>query len=1008
MLRKKCCAFFLSAAMILGGITGVAADPQIPGDGQTESVELQNEQTEDDGMQPESGDEARDTGGRVKDKTDSGEENEEAGEGEEPETGEENEEAGEGEEPGTGEENEEAGEGEEPETGEENEEAGEGEEPGTGEENEEAGEGEEPETGEGEEPGTGEENEETVDGEEPGTGNENQENGETPESGNNTQTETSDEAAPVGEALKKTESSLAASAPRAKKSYYAGYRVTLDGKQDTAGDLAGLTFYLYEKAPGGDWNKVSEAQSQYSSYYRLSFVYFTYFQLEGEPVNEYKVVMAESASYSMQETVVQLDPNNLSMVYGSAIEGNYLSLTEKAVPGDNTDILVNLGSPTWSGSGTEGDPYTWSVTVDQFTGNITVRTVNSQAVILWNGDSYTGTMTEELPYDESVWDLCVKSSDGTKEIYYKISVTREKYSLLAPQNLTAVSPSSVGGSDGKIQGLDTSKLYEYRSEDEKNSGAEYHQVDAGASEITGLKAGKYYVRTQETETNEPSAAREVTVKEPVIYTVTLPEENIPAGVEVLECPDTMTSGRDFTLKFKLPKNSLLDKVSYTIKYSNGMTSSSSLPAKDYQYSQDGDSTIVTITHAAYSGNITLEISLRAGKYYQVQTVPGNGHTSDERGTLKLTGEESEQGGIRYFEEGTLTATVDLDPDWKGYAKISSLKAVRKGTGEEIPGTLTQTSDEQWTLTMNLAEDIEIHYDFQSYPADLTELNAIVEKIGSLEQYVADSALDTLKARLEFLNVYQQQVLKDQDIVNAYVALLEAGYNDLTLRRNLSEDGDVSISASEPEHVYDGKEWQPEITVSYQGSALTEGTDYRIIFPEDMTSPGEKEITVEFLGKYIGQRSITVSIVRYYTITATAGANGSISPEGEVMVREGGSQTFMILPDNGYHIQAVYVNEQEITLSEADEYTFENVSADAIINAVFEKDADPAGTSDPETTITQTPDKDTSDNGTSGTTATGTQTRAVDTADSSQPLLYIAVMLLSMAAAGAVILKRKKN
>ena len=970
MLRKKCCAFFLSAAMILGGITGVAADPQIPGDGQTESVELQNEQTEDDGMQPESGDEARDTGGRVKDKTDSGEENEEAGEGEEPETGEENEEAGEGEEPGTGEENEEAG--------------------------------------EGEEPGTGEENEETVDGEEPGTGNENQENGETPESGNNTQTETSDEAAPVGEALKKTESSLAASAPRAKKSYYAGYRVTLDGKQDTAGDLAGLTFYLYEKEPDGDWRQISTAQSEYSSYYRLSFVYFTYFQLEGEPVNEYKVVMAESASYSMQERVVQLDPNSLSMVYGSAIDGNYLSLTEKAVPGDNTEILVNLGSPTWSGSGTEGDPYTWSVTTDQFDKNITVRTVNSQAVILWNGASYTKTMTEDLPYGESVWDLCVRSRDETKEIYYKIIVMREKPEPLAPQNLKGVSPSSVGGSDGKIQGLDTKKLYEYRSKEEENSGAEYHPVGEGASEITGLKAGTYYVRTRETETHAPSAAREVIVKEPVIYTVTLPEENIPAGVEVLECPDTMTSGRDFTLKFKLPKNSLLDKVSYTIKYSNGMTSSSSLPAKDYQYSQDGDSTIVTITHAAYSNNITLEISLRAGKYYQVQTVPGNGHTSDERGTLKLTGEESEQGGIRYFEEGTLTATVDLDPDWKGYAKISSLKAVRKGTGEEIPGTLTQTSDEQWTLTMNLAEDIEIHYDFQSYPADLTELNAIVEKIGSLEQYVADSALDTLKARLEFLNVYQQQVLKDQDIVNAYVALLEAGYNDLTLRRNLSEDGDVSISASEPEHVYDGKEWQPEITVSYQGSALTEGTDYRIIFPEDMTSPGEKEITVEFLGKYIGQRSITVSIVRYYTITATAGANGSISPEGEVMVREGGSQTFMILPDNGYHIQAVYVNEQEITLSEADEYTFENVSADAIINAVFEKDADPAGTSDPETTITQTPDKDTSDNGTSGTTATGTQTRAVDTADSSQPLLYIAVMLLSMAAAGAVILKRKKN
>lgn len=48
MLRKKCFAFLLSAAMIFGGITGAAADPQTPGSGQTNM---------EDGMQPGSGDE---------------------------------------------------------------------------------------------------------------------------------------------------------------------------------------------------------------------------------------------------------------------------------------------------------------------------------------------------------------------------------------------------------------------------------------------------------------------------------------------------------------------------------------------------------------------------------------------------------------------------------------------------------------------------------------------------------------------------------------------------------------------------------------------------------------------------------------------------------------------------------------------------------------------------------------------------------------------------------------
>ena len=37
----------------------------------------------------------------------------------------------------------------------------------------------------------------------------------------------------------------------------------------------------------------------------------------------------------------------------------------------------------------------------------------------------------------------------------------------------------------------------------------------------------------------------------------------------------------------------------------------------------------------------------------------------------------------------------------------------------------------------------------------------------------------------------------------------------------------------------------------------------------------------------------------YTITATAGAGGSISPSGALMVSEGSNQTFIITPAEGY-------------------------------------------------------------------------------------------------------------
>jgi len=45
----------------------------------------------------------------------------------------------------------------------------------------------------------------------------------------------------------------------------------------------------------------------------------------------------------------------------------------------------------------------------------------------------------------------------------------------------------------------------------------------------------------------------------------------------------------------------------------------------------------------------------------------------------------------------------------------------------------------------------------------------------------------------------------------------------------------------------------------------------------------------------------------YTITATAGANGKIDPEGEVTLNEGGSQIFTITPNEGYEVEDVLVD-----------------------------------------------------------------------------------------------------
>jgi len=76
----------------------------------------------------------------------------------------------------------------------------------------------------------------------------------------------------------------------------------------------------------------------------------------------------------------------------------------------------------------------------------------------------------------------------------------------------------------------------------------------------------------------------------------------------------------------------------------------------------------------------------------------------------------------------------------------------------------------------------------------------------------------------------------------------------------------------------------------------------------------------------------VTLPATYTIIATAGDNGTITPSGNVSVNEGDDQSFLISPNNGFVIEDVLVDnvsQGEITL-----YNFENVTANHTIAVSF--------------------------------------------------------------------------
>jgi hypothetical protein len=114
-------------------------------------------------------------------------------------------------------------------------------------------------------------------------------------------------------------------------------------------------------------------------------------------------------------------------------------------------------------------------------------------------------------------------------------------------------------------------------------------------------------------------------------------------------------------------------------------------------------------------------------------------------------------------------------------------------------------------------------------------------------------------------------------------------------------------------------------------------------------------------------SAAVSVTVNPTISASAGAGGSISPTGNVGVNYGDSQTFTITANTGYYIVDVKVNGSSV--GAVSSYTFTNVQTAYTISATFAQTPTPS----PSPTATPTPTSSPASTPTPLPTATPTPT-----------------------------------
>ena len=169
----------------------------------------------------------------------------------------------------------------------------------------------------------------------------------------------------------------------------------------------------------------------------------------------------------------------------------------------------------------------------------------------------------------------------------------------------------------------------------------------------------------------------------------------------------------------------------------------------------------------------------------------------------------------------------------------------------------------------------------------------------------------------FTNVTANHTITAAFAINTYVITPTAGANG-------------SITPGTPQ------------TVIYGGSqafAIAADTGYHIAdVGVDGSSVGV--VSVYTFTNVTANHTITAAFaINTYVITPTAGANGSITPGTPQTVNYGGSQTFAIAADTGYHIADVGVDGSSVGVVSV--YTFTNVTADHTLTATFTQN--PPGT-----------------------------------------------------------------
>ena len=327
------------------------------------------------------------------------------------------------------------------------------------------------------------------------------------------------------------------------------------------------------------------------------------------------------------------------------------------------------------------------------------------------------------------------------------------------------------------------------------------------------------------------------------------------------------------------------------------------------------------TTAGYNTSYTASITLTADTGYAftdatTATVSGNSATS-----------------VKKNADGTLTVTYAFPATAKDkLVSITSPQAITVANGTaydamNLPTTVNIVTEG------NTASSAQVTWDTTTPASGNYDPSVLTEQTVTLKGTV--TCPDSIDANGVELTTTITITISAAGIVGAPTANPVAG----TYTENQSVTLTSSTVGATIYYTTDGSE--PTIT-----GGATGGTTQQYTAPILVTGTVGQSITttIKAIAVQNGMQDSSVETFTYtiqipvtgYTITATAGANGSITPSGAVGVVAGGSQTFTISPASGYVIDTLKVDSLEVTATTS--YTFSDVNANHTIEVTFKQES----------------------------------------------------------------------